>query len=79
MTKYIVVEKTESVLESLIKDAATFGFILLCIYVSWRADSVWWTFFTGSVAALWIFGIGQIAGAKKFRSIEELRKWLESQ
>ena len=42
----ITVKPKESFLLSIARDSVTFGFLLLCIYVS--QGSAWWTFFTGT-------------------------------
>lgn len=45
--KFIIMDKHESVLTSIVKDVVTFAFLLLCVWVS--QGSTWWTFFTGSL------------------------------
>jgi hypothetical protein len=77
--KYILLDKTESLLESWGKDLVTFGFLLLCIYVS--SGSNWWTFFTGTMTLLVIAGKVQSASKrqKKFTSKEELISWAQKQ
>ncbi len=47
----VVFDKRESVYASVTKDAMTFAFIALCVWVS--RDSAWWTFFTGCAALFW--------------------------
>lgn len=77
--KFIVFDKTESVFESWAKDAVTFGFLLLCIYVS--RDSAWWTFATGCLALLVIAGkLHQVASkrTKRCNSKDELRAWVDA-
>lgn len=43
--KFVVYDKSETILDSWAKDAVTFGFLFLCIYAS--QDSTWWNFVTG--------------------------------
>ena len=76
--KFIVYDKSETILESWMKDAVTFGFLFLCVYVS--RDSTWWTFATGCMALLLLGGKAQAASKrmKKCHSKEELRAWVES-
>ena len=76
--KFIVLDKTETVFESWAKDVVTFGFLLLCIYVS--RDSTWWTFATGCLALIFIAGKVQLASkrTKKCNSKDELRVWVDS-
>ncbi|BBA31978.1 uncharacterized protein sS8_0860 [Methylocaldum marinum] len=76
--KYVFFDRTESLMESILKDAATFGFLLLCIYVS--RDSAWWTFATGTMAVLMIGTKAHLASnrAFKFRTTAEIKAWAES-
>lgn len=46
----VYLKPKESVLVSVSRDIVTFGFLLLCIYVS--QGSAWWTFLTGSMFLL---------------------------
>lgn len=74
-SKFIVFDKRETVIESLVKDLGTFCFVALAVYVS--RDSRWWTFFTGSMAILALFGnVGQ--RQKRFTSKAELKAWVDS-
>lgn len=69
----------EPVFKSWLRDSVTFGFMLLCIYVS--QGSTWWTFFTGT---LFIFFLGSKVAKrlkedrKDFHSKDEVRRWLDS-
>lgn len=61
------------------RDSVTFGFMLLCIYVS--QGSKWWTFLTG-VAFIFFFGVKVMKvikqDRKEFQTKDEVRKWLDS-
>ena len=50
--EFIIFDKRETLLQSWAKDSFTFGFVLLCIYVS--QGSPWWTFVTGFLFLLFI-------------------------
>ena len=71
----------ESLAQSLISDLATFGLILLCIYVS--QGSAWWTLVTGCMFLFFV--VARAAQATKsdgflhFYSLVEMRDWLDNQ
>ena len=79
--KPVVIIFKESLAESIIADAATFGFMLLCIWAS--QGSTWWTFATGAMFLLFVISrVAQAAGAertKRFYSFDEMREWLDRQ
>lgn len=74
----MVFDATESLIESILRDAVTFGFILLCIYCSHGSN--WWTFFCGSVALLFLSGkaVSSASKTKRLSSKAEAIKWAES-
>lgn len=77
---YLLLDRRETLGQSIVSDLITFGFLLLCIWAS--QGSTWWTFFTGVLFLL--FGVGKIAAAigdrrHKFKSAEELRNWADSE
>ena len=77
--KYIVLDERESFIESLGKDFVTFGFLLICIYVS--NGSRWWTFVTGTIFLIWLVGSIFSAARKRVRNFEskqELKAWVDS-
>lgn len=74
-----VIVYKESLAQSLIADLATFGLILLCIWVS--RGSAWWTFFTGCMCLFFIVARALEATKSdkclRFYSLDEMREWLE--
>lgn len=77
-SEYAVYIAKETVLESIVKDTFTFGFLVFCVYVS--QDSQWWTFLTGSMFIFFLFGkvMSAMGKSKKFTSKEDLQKWVDS-
>jgi len=79
MDEIKVIDRTESVSESVFKDIVTFSFLIFCIWIS--QGSTWWTFFTGTITllALW----SRLASAFKqrvhtFKTKTELIEWANS-
>jgi len=77
--KTVVIDRTQSLLESIFSDLVTFSSLIFCIWLS--GDSKWWTFLTGTMFL--IFAFGSIAMAMKVRSKDfttkkELVEWAES-
>lgn len=70
------IDANESVFQSIGRDVVTFGFMLLCIYVS--RGSTFWTFVSGSIFIAFI-GAKLIKNdrAIKFKNIAELKEYLE--
>ena len=73
---YILFDKRQTLGESLVSDGATFGLLLLCIWIS--QGSKWWTFF--SALCFLGFGIAKCAAVvgnrqHKFKSLDELEEW----
>ena len=70
----------ESLIQSVISDFITFGFLLLCIYVS--QGSKLWTLITG---CMFIFFVGAKCAAviskdrPTFYSYDDIRKWVDEQ
>ena len=79
--KPIIIVYKESLAQSVISDVATFGFLLLCIWVS--QGSTWWTFFTGAmflvVVCAKLAALTKSDRVHRFYSIGEMREWLDSQ
>jgi len=74
-----IIDKTESVLESIIKDIVTFSFLILCIWIS--QGSRWWTFFTATIFLISLWGRLSMLLKKKtyvFKSKAELLEWAEN-
>jgi len=49
MTKYVFFNKTESFIESVVKDFVTFAGQAFCIYISYLGGTTFWVFVTGSL------------------------------
>lgn len=76
MDEIKIIDKTESVLESVFKDIVTFSFLIFCIWIS--QGSKWWTFFTGTVVflGLWSrFAIFLKQRTSTFKTKAELLEW----
>lgn len=78
--KYVVLDRRQTVAESLMSDGATFGLLLLCIWVS--QGSKWWTFCTALMFLFFLYA--KVASAlstrqHKFKGIAELQTWAEQQ
>jgi hypothetical protein len=69
----------ESLLISVLRDVVTFSFLGLLVYVS--LESTWWTFFSGCMAIAYIAGLAvkQSPTAKKFKSFEDMKQWVNEQ
>lgn len=79
--KPTVIIYKESLAQSLISDFATFGLILLCVWVS--RDSAWWTFFTGCMCLFFIVARALEATKSdrciRFYSLGDMRRWIDKQ
>jgi len=73
----------ENLWQSIISDVITFGFLLLCLWVSLLVDRLLWQLVFVGMGLVSIFAkIGVKAASptvKCFSSIEEAKTWLESQ
>ena len=79
MDEIKVIDKTESVSESVFKDIVTFSFLIFCIWIS--QGSTWWTFFTGTIIFLGLWARLAIALKKRthtFKTKTELLEWANS-
>lgn len=75
---YILLDKRESLGQSIVADIVTFGFLLLCIWAS--QGSTWWTFCTGVLFLF--FGaakVGMLISERqhKFKNVQELHDWTQ--
>ena len=71
-----VIDKTESVLESVFKDVVSFSFLIFCIWLS--QGSRWWTFVTGLLFLTALFircAVVLKQRSKIFKSKKELLEW----
>jgi len=75
--EYIIIK--ESLLKSIAKDCVTFGFLLLCIYVS--VGSTWWTFLTGCLFLLFFAAKITLASenARRFKSKQAAIEYLSKE
>jgi hypothetical protein len=74
--KYVLLDKRQTVGESLVSDGWTFGLLLLCIWAS--QGSKWWTFCTALMfLAFMLVKAAGIVGDRqhKFKSLDELEAW----
>lgn len=76
-TKFVVFVSNETIADSVYKDIVSAILIAFCVYIS--HESTWWTFVTGSIFLLFMFGkINQIMKKQnKFRTKEELQSWVD--
>ena len=75
---YIVIDETESLKESILKDLTSFSLLAFCIWLS--KGSTFWTLFTGTMMIA--FFTNQLAKAlktrlHKFQSIHLLKAWVD--
>jgi len=74
----IVIEK--SLVHGFLSDLTTFGFLLLCIWASWKSDNLFWQFSLGTMGFFWV--VIRIKNAlnservKRFYSLNEAYLWL---
>jgi len=77
-TQFIIIK--QSLLHSLLSDLTTFGFLLLCIWASWKSDNLFWQFMLGAMGFFWV--IIRIKAdfnseyVHKFHSLDEAHHWL---
>ena len=74
--KYVLLDKRESLGESLVSDGWTFGLLLLCIWAS--QGSKWWTFLTALMflAFLLVKAAAVVTTRQhKFKDLGELEAW----
>jgi hypothetical protein len=45
-TQIVIIDRTESLVQSISSDVVTFGFLFLCMWYSYSSGGGWWTFFT---------------------------------
>jgi hypothetical protein len=75
MTEFAVFEKNETLLESIVADTFTFCMVGFAVYIS--KDSTWWTFVTGLMFLLFVFGKISILLRKqnRFKTKADLLDW----
>lgn len=73
----LLIDGSETVLQSWAKDLMTFGLMGLCIYAS--QGNVYWSIVTSLIFILFIFGrmVGHSSKTKRFASFKELAIWVE--
>jgi hypothetical protein len=75
-TQYIVIKDNEPVIESIVKDVTTFGFLIFCITIS--KDSPLWTIICIVMFLGFFLGmcIKDLSGScKEFKTRKELAAW----
>lgn len=77
--KYAVFNKTEGLIESIMKDVTTLAVTSLLVYIS--QGSKWWTLVTGLMFIFWV--IARIAVITKqryktFKTKAELQEWVDA-
>ena len=78
--KYVVLDARQTVMQSIVADGATFGFLMLCIWVS--QGSRWWTFFTALMFLAYLgFKAASVVQTRqhKFKNLDALAAWVESE
>lgn len=78
--KPVVIIYKESLAQSIISDAFTCGFLLLCIWSSW--GSTGWTFLSACLFLVFFFGKVSIHTSDvkhQFNSLDEVQAWLDKQ
>lgn len=75
--KYVLLDKRQTLAESLVSDGVTFGLLLLCIWIS--QGSKWWTFFTALMFIAWLGAKGAAVFSQrqtKFRDLDDMQAWI---
>jgi len=78
--KYVLLDKRQTLGESLVSDAATFGLLLLCIWAS--QGSKWWTFFTALMFLVWLCAnAGAVISTRqtKFKDLDDMQAWIDKE
>lgn len=73
-----VLDRRESLAQSVISDIVTFAFLVLCIWFSWHMGGGFWTFFTVCMFLLFISAKSTVSSLQKFRTKRELLEWANS-
>ena len=74
-----IIDRTETVIESVFKDVVTFSFLAFCIWIS--RNSTWWTFLTGTIFLIGVFSLVVNALKTKpstFKTKKELLEWADA-
>ena len=77
--KFFVLDATESLLVSILRNLFTLSILAFCVYIS--RGSTWWTFISGLMFIVGIFSwlFGQLNRVLTFNSWDEFRAWVEQQ
>lgn len=78
----IAYNASESLTESIIKDAFTGLMLGFCLYISHWADSVFWTFITGLMFLFYLSSkLNRLIKGRvtKFKTWAEFKKWVDEQ
>ena len=78
--KYVLLDKRQTVGESMLSDGVTFGLLLLCIWAS--QGSKWWTFFTALMLIAWLGSKGAAVLSTrqtKFKDLDDMQTWINKE
>lgn len=79
--EYIIIDKTESLLVSFLRDFITFAFLVACMFISTLFDSNWWQVFCiGVFMIFFALKSATIMETKKgiFKDIQKAKEHLDS-
>jgi len=77
--KYYIINKTESLMQSITKDLFTYVGLAFLIYIS--RESTFWTFITGGIFIMAFFGKIKLLFDERYKSFEtigELKQYVDS-
>jgi membrane protein YdbS with pleckstrin-like domain len=77
--KYAVFNKTERLIESIIKDATTLAVQSLLVYIS--QGSKWWTLVTGLMFIFWVIARITVITKQRYKTFQtksELQEWVDA-
>lgn len=80
MSKRTILVYKSSLLQSIISDVFTFGFLLLCMWTSW--GDRFWTFVSGCLFFIVLAGRTMFYtndNAHRFYSIDDLQEWIDKE
>lgn len=78
----IAYNASESIIESIIKDVFSGLMLGFCLYISHRADSVFWTFITGLMFLFYLSSkLNRLIKGRvtKFKTWAEFKTWVDEQ
>ncbi len=81
LPKWVLYDRTESMVQSIASDVFTFGGLLVCIWFSHRMGGGVWEFVTLLMFTLWTLGRlpwDRVTRTTKLRTKAEAKAWAES-